>query len=322
MQSTDSRDISANNFANAAARVRILPVKFISGGSGSTSNAIAALNYAASRGAKVMNCSWGAGGATAYSQALYDTIVGIYNSDVVISVAAGNNGTNNDSNPYFPAGYNIPSLLSVGSLTADHSGSSPAIGRSYFSNYGPNTVDVMAVGSMKDTFGNTGGVWSSYSSYLTSGSYWVKSQGTSMAAPLVAGVAGVIRALNGNLNNYDVKNRIINTGTAAADSSGTKSGRRINALAAFSGVAYAASGGGRPRISGPAYFGKADVQEDSAGQESTKKIGGCGLVSSVGGSVPPAGPMGGNSMGLVTLAYCLFLASKKLLSAKPAKQRT
>ncbi|MFN2164853.1 MAG: S8 family serine peptidase, partial [Anaerolineae bacterium] len=52
--------------------VKLMALKFLNdSGSGSTSNAIAALNYAIAKGVKVSNNSWGGG---SYSQSLYDAI--------------------------------------------------------------------------------------------------------------------------------------------------------------------------------------------------------------------------------------------------------
>jgi subtilisin family serine protease/fibronectin type 3 domain-containing protein len=161
--------------AGVAHNVKIMPVKFLSAaGSGSTSGAIKALDFATENGAKVMSNSWGGAGA---SQALNECLGRAKAAGAVVVCAAGNESTDNDSTATYPANYNQAhnNMLSVASTDV-------ADNLSGFSNYGVDTVDLAAPGS---------GIYSTYPT--TMGSYRTLS-GTSMATPHVAGAAALLLA--------------------------------------------------------------------------------------------------------------------------------
>ena len=90
--------------------IQIIALKFIGGDGGYTSDAILALQYAAEKGAKVINCSWGGGG---YNQSLRDTIEA---TGAVVVCAAGNTGDNTDIDPHYPASYDAPNIISVAAM--------------------------------------------------------------------------------------------------------------------------------------------------------------------------------------------------------------
>ncbi|MEA5523368.1 S8 family peptidase, partial [Limnoraphis robusta] len=116
----------------------IMALKFLSSsGSGTTYNAIRAVEYATQMGADITNNSWGGGG---YSSGLRDAIAAAGNAGSVFIAAAGNNSTNNDSSPHYPSNYNPSNVISVAST--DHNDS-----LSWFSNYGRTSVDLAAPGS-------------------------------------------------------------------------------------------------------------------------------------------------------------------------------
>nr|NCR73594.1 S8 family serine peptidase [Microcystis aeruginosa LG13-12] len=117
---------------------KIMPLKFLDDtGSGSTSNAILAIDYATDKGVKLTNNSWGGGG---YSQALYDAINAAGQAGALFIAAAGNDAKNTDTSPSYPASYNLANIISVASTTRTDSLSS-------FSNYGLTSVDLGAPGS-------------------------------------------------------------------------------------------------------------------------------------------------------------------------------
>ncbi len=87
---------------------KIMVLRFLDAwGLGSTSNAIAAIEYANDMGADVINNSWGGGG---YNQALKDAIDA---SDAVVVCAAGNSGWNTDSFPHYPSSYSSANIIAV-----------------------------------------------------------------------------------------------------------------------------------------------------------------------------------------------------------------
>jgi subtilisin family serine protease len=83
--------------------VKIMALKFLSAnGSGYTSSAIAALDYAVSHGAKISNNSWGGGG---YDSALATAIGRAQTAGHIFVAASGNSSQNIDSTPSYPASY-------------------------------------------------------------------------------------------------------------------------------------------------------------------------------------------------------------------------
>lgn len=115
-----------------APNVKIMALKFLGPNGGSTSDAILAIQYAKSKGAKLSNNSWGGGG---YSQALKNAI----DASGSLFAAAGNSGTNNDTTPMYPASYTGANILSVAAI--NNQGNLAG-----FSNYGAKSVDVSAPG--------------------------------------------------------------------------------------------------------------------------------------------------------------------------------
>jgi len=152
---------------------KIMALKFLSdAGSGSTSDAVEALQYAASFSVKVSNNSWGGGG---FSQSLYNAINASKSVGHIFVAAAGNSNVNTDSLPHYPSSFNLDNIISVASITSSGS-------RSSFSNYGATSVDLGAPGSsIRSTLpGNSYASWS----------------GTSMATPHVTSVVALVYGLN------------------------------------------------------------------------------------------------------------------------------
>jgi len=174
--------------AGVMPEVTIVGIKFMSdSGSGSTDQAIAAIEYAIKADVDIMSNSWGGG---KFSQALKDTIKKAADAGIIFVAAAGNKSNNTDEEPHYPSSYVLPNIVSVGALTAQNRVAS-------FSNYGPNTVDVAAPGkNINSTVpGNKLKVYS----------------GTSMAAPHVAGALGLLISQTGRLPHNEMKERLIAT---------------------------------------------------------------------------------------------------------------
>jgi subtilisin family serine protease len=161
-----------------APKVKILPIKFLgASGNGDTADAVRAVNYAVSRGARILSNSWGGGGV---SKLLDDAIQNAVNRGAIFVAAAGNNAMDNDATPNYPANY--PNVLSVGSSDSSDR-------RSSFSNFGAESVHVFAPGS-------------SILSTYPNGQYRIMS-GTSMATPQVSGALALAVSVRPSLRSAD-----------------------------------------------------------------------------------------------------------------------
>lgn len=188
----------------------IMAVKFLdANGSGSLEDALKAIDYATKMGAKVMSNSWGGGGV---SQTLLDAIKRANEGGALFIAAAGNDSSNNDSTPSYPASYDVPNVIAVAAINnkgelAD------------FSNYGKKTVHLGAPGV--NIYSSTGGAYDSWS-------------GTSMATPHVSGVAALVWSHDPTMTAAQVKERLITTTRPIAGLRGkSKTGGLINAYNAL-----------------------------------------------------------------------------------------
>jgi Zn-dependent metalloprotease/subtilisin family serine protease len=160
----------------------LVALKFLDdAGSGTTSDAIDAVNYANAMGIKITSNSWGGGG---FSQALMDAIA----AGGLFVAAAGNNGTDNDASPQYPASYALDNIISV--AATDHNDLLAS-----FSCYGSTSVDLGAPGV------------NIYS--CQPGSSYQTLSGTSMATPHVSGSAGLIWTYNPFLTALQVKQLLL-----------------------------------------------------------------------------------------------------------------
>ena len=194
----------------------IMGVKFLDKeGSGSLEDAVKAIAYANKMGAKVMSNSWGGGG---FSQALMDVIKETDTSGALFVAAAGNDYSNNDSSPAYPASYQVANVIAVAAV--DNKGM-----KAGFSNYGKKTVHLGAPGV--NILSTTGGAYDSWS-------------GTSMATPHVSGVAALVWGHEEGLTGHDVKARLITTARPIAGLRGkTTSGGMLNAYNALTNTTAA-----------------------------------------------------------------------------------
>jgi len=177
-----------------ADNVKIMMIRAVPDGDEYDKDIALAIKYAVDNGAKVINMSFGKG--LSPEKKWVDSAVRYAElKDVLIVHAAGNDAEDNDTTGNFPnpdlkvLHRKASNFITVGA------GSDPKINGSYiadFSNYGRTSVDIFAPGVKI------------YSTLPGRNSYGFL-QGTSMASPVVAGVAAVIRSYFPNLSAKQVK---------------------------------------------------------------------------------------------------------------------
>lgn len=192
--------------------VRIMPLKFMNaGGFGTTKDAIEAINYVIERkragvNVRIISASWG---STQKSRALEDVIRKAYENDILFVAAAGNASVNNDRSPHFPSSYDVPNVISVAALDRHDQ-------LAKFSNYGPKSVAIAAPGV------------EILSTWL--GNQYEEKSGTSMATPVISGVAALILAENPRMSVTDLRKKLMDsTDPIVALKGKTVSEGRINA---------------------------------------------------------------------------------------------
>lgn len=197
-------------------KVRIMPLKFMNaGGFGTTKDAIEAINYVIARkkdgvNVRIISASWG---STQKSRALEEVIRKAYESDILFVAAAGNASVNNDRSPHYPSSYNVPNVVSVAALDRNDQ-------LATFSNWGVKSVAVAAPGV------------DILSTWL--GNAYEEKSGTSMATPVVSGVAALIVSQHPRMSVDDLRKKLLaSTDPIVALKGKTVTGGRINAAKAL-----------------------------------------------------------------------------------------
>lgn len=190
-----NNQIGMDGIAN---NIKIMIVRVVPDGDERDKDVANAIKYAVDNGASVINMSFGKS-YSPYKSAVDEAILYAQTKDVLLVHGAGNDGKNVDVEPNFPCdrveGNEITNWLEIGAsswktkkyITAD------------FSNYGKQNVDVFAPGV--DIYSCI--PESKYASF----------DGTSMAAPVTAGVAAVLRSYYPQLTAAQIKQIIIQSAT-------------------------------------------------------------------------------------------------------------
>lgn len=179
---------NANGIAGTAWNCVYMPVKC---GSDKIRNAIyrgyEGIYYAAKTGAHIINCSWGGPG---YNPAEQDIVNEATALGSLVVAAAGNESADNDNTESFPSNYD--NILSVGA-----SGSTDVAAD--FSNYGVKvTVFTPGEAILSTVSPNT------YTQY----------DGTSMASPITAGVAALVKSIHPTWSPKQILQQIRSTADA------------------------------------------------------------------------------------------------------------
>lgn len=193
--------------------VQLMILKYFDPGVPSTATmraSLEAFRYAIDRGADIINYSGGGAVPSAEEEAL---LAEASRRNILLVAAAGNEGSDSDDAPFYPASYGTPNILSVGA-TDDALGAVPS------SNFGRHSVDVTAPGSqvLSDLpQGRTG-----------------RMTGTSQATAFVTAAAALIMSEHSSPPRVEqVIDRVLGTGRIYAHLEGrTRSGAHLDALRA------------------------------------------------------------------------------------------
>jgi len=198
-----NNNIGMNGIAD---NVKIMVVRAVPDGDEYDKDIALAIRYAVDNGAKVINTSFGKY-YSPHPEWVWDAIKYASDKDVLIVNAAGNDGYNLDGIQVYPNDQKQgetqeigDTFITIGALNFKYGSEMVA----NFSNYGKSSVDVFAPGVK---------IWST-----TPLNTYEHLQGTSMAAPAVAGVAAVIRSHYPKLSAKQVKQVLMESGLTSKTS--------------------------------------------------------------------------------------------------------
>ena len=163
----------------------IMPIRVLGDdGFGYTSDIVAGIYWATNNGADVINLSLG---GERPSRAMSDAIAYASNKGAVVVMAAGNSGA---QSPGYPAAYAVSHGIAIGAANKNKRIAS-------FSNRaGSTTLDYVTAPGVNIYSAIPGGGYDSFS-------------GTSMAAPNVSGLAGLLKSYDNSLSPETIENLII-----------------------------------------------------------------------------------------------------------------
>lgn len=196
--------LAASSFFGVAKKAKILPIKALGHRGGDSASMVGGIRYAVERKAKIINMSFG---DYAKVNALIVQAMNYADQQGTLVIAASGNGdsffglgVNTDKNPMFPASFPNSNIISVAAKSK---------GRvlATYSNFGPMTVDIAAPGGA-----DPDDLLLSTAHANPKNIQYIGMSGTSMATPLVSGVAALVWSLKPNLSALEVKDILLQSG--------------------------------------------------------------------------------------------------------------
>ncbi len=189
-----------------ADNVRIMAVKAVPDGDERDKDVALAIRYAVDNGAQIINMSFGKG-FSPHKSWVDDAVKYAEEKGVLLVHAAGNDGENNDSVPNYPnpnylTGGKASNFITVGAIGNGRGKDKVAS----FSNYGKEGVDLFAPGVQ---------IYST----IPGGTTYGAASGTSMASPVVAGVAALVLSYYPDLSAKQLKYVLEKSATPLPDGS-------------------------------------------------------------------------------------------------------
>jgi thermitase len=200
-----------------AGATQVMALKFFfdkehaNAGQGDTAGAIKSIDYAVKNGAKVINASWGGRQepSVAERSELKQALIRAQKAGVIVVVAAGNDTIDQDKDdePTYPAAYKLDNLIVVAATDKND-----ALGK--FSNYGGESVHIGAPG-VKILSTTSGSQYSDvvkrYKDPSSGKDREIAWNGTSMAAPIVAGAVALVWAKYPSESYQQIRARILSS---------------------------------------------------------------------------------------------------------------
>jgi subtilisin family serine protease len=218
--------LAAGKQFGLAKKARILAVKALTGIGGDVGTISAALRYAVDRGAKIVNMSLGAPAPLPHP-AIVAAMAYAESKGVLVVTSAGNGdpqtglGYSIDEIPFFPATLPNANVLTVAAFDAGNA-------LSTYSNFGKQNVDVIGPGGDMPA-----DPMFSCSHENPGNASFVGMSGTSMAAPVVSGIAAQVLGLQPQMSVAELKELLMKAGEPDAElAEAAGSGRHINAFRA------------------------------------------------------------------------------------------
>ena len=299
--------------SGVAWHTRIMPLRVLdSNGQGDVEAVARAVDYAVNNGAGIINLSFVGSG---YSQRLYDALQRAYRKNVVIVSAAGNlnesvNGSGDlDEHFLYPVCYDAADVVNKTNWLLGVTATDTLDQRAPFANVGSRCVDIAAPGvSMfgAQVYDLAKGLPEAY------GGGW---SGTSLAVPLVSGVAALVRAAYPKLTNVQVIQVLLSSSDNIDRSNQGLRGKigvgRINASRALSGAAVP---GKAPPLEATTVGGRVVAMVASGFMADVKLLSGKGELKT-GWSAYAPGFRGGGSVAVSESSRFLPASNSARLSA-------
>lgn len=207
--------LAAGTFGGVAPKAKIMPIKVLSSdGRGDLGSIAAGILYAIDNGADIVNLSLGgpaSGAASRDLQALLNSVEIAEQNDALIIAAAGNGGADgigdcNDAEPMYPANIQSGAVVAVAAVDAFNDITS-------YSNFGVESVHVAAPGGDNYMGGLLStGIPNCNGPCNSTDEVYRTSMGTSMATPVVSGLAALIKSAKPSLSFIQIKNIIMSQG--------------------------------------------------------------------------------------------------------------
>ena len=163
----------------------------------SSASVIKALAYATFHGFDIINASFGGSVYAGGTKTAIDRYPGLF------VAGAGNQGTDNDIHPFYPASYDCSNIISVANMNVHST-------LNYDASYGAVSVDIAAPGTdIVSTF---------------PGNDYSPLSGASMATPFVSGAAALLKGYNTSLSTAELKEKILSSVQSFDDADKVSSG--------------------------------------------------------------------------------------------------